>query len=134
MCLSVIERVNSDPVDLKSGVLSVPSLIPLALGVVERVGSVRVLVVPGLAALAVGEVGVGAAHSQVENEEELSVEGRRVVLANPRVREGRRELAALEEGLLGEVNLQNLGVVAIYVGVEAVLVPVESINVEILTK
>jgi hypothetical protein len=95
---------------------------------------VGIQVVPGLAAYAVGEVGVRTADSQVENQIELSIEWGCVVLTDPGVVESRRELASLEETFLREINLKNLCFVAIYVGVQTILVPVKTENVEVFSK
>jgi hypothetical protein len=95
---------------------------------------VGILIVPGLATLAIGEVRIGTAYCEVQNQVEFSVEGGGIVFTYPRIVEALGELATLEEALLGEINLEYLVAVSINVGVEFILVPVKSINVEVFAK
>ena len=69
-----VKGVDLNPVNLKGGIIALPCLPPLALVVVEAVDRMRVLVVPGLAANTIGEVGVGTTNGQVEDEVELAIE------------------------------------------------------------
>ena len=94
-----IKLGDLDPVDLKSCVFAVPGRVPLALSVVESVRGMGVLVGPGLAANAVGEVAVGATDCQVKKNVIFSIEGSSVVFSNPGVVKVLGELASLEEAL-----------------------------------
>jgi len=129
-----IKGVDLNPVNLKGGIIALPCLPPLALVVVEAVDRVRVLVVPGLAANAIWEVGVGATNGQVEDEVELAIERSRVVLVDPRVVESLRESSTLVEALLGEVDLEHLVCRVIKVSVKLLIIPVETISVELCTE
>jgi len=132
--LCAIKLSDLNPVNLKSSVFALPGRVPLSLSVVESVGSVRVLVGPWLAANAVREVGVGAADGQVKNNVKFSVEGGSVVLADPGIVETLGELTSLEETFFGEVNFQDLVAIGVKVGVNASLIPVETVDVEVLTQ
>ena len=134
MNLCAIKLSDLNPVNLKSSVFALPGGVPLSLSVVESVGSVGVLVGPWLAANAVREVGVGAADGQVKNNVKFSVEGGSVVLADPGVVETLGELTSLEETFFGEVNFQHPVAIGVKVGVNASLIPVETVDVEVLTK
>jgi len=129
-----VKGVYLNPVNLKGGIIAPPCLPPLALVVVEAVDRMRVLVVPGLAAYAIGEVGVGATNGQVEDEVELAIERSGVVLVDPRVVKSLRESSALVEALLGEVDLEHLVCRVIKVSVKLLIIPVETISVELFAE
>ena len=134
MNLCAIKLSDLNPVNLKSSVFTLPGRIPLSLSVVESVGSVGVLVGPWLAANAVREVGVGAADSQIKNNVKFSVKGGSIVLADPGVVEALGELTSLEEAFFGEVNFQHLVAIVVKVGVKSSRIPVETVDVEVLSK
>lgn len=94
----------------------------------------RVVVAPRLAALTIGEVVSCATNSQVQDDVVFAVEGSSIWLVDPWVVIGLRELTALPEALILEANLENLVGLVIDVGVEAVLVPVETVGVELISK
>ena len=117
MDLSAIKLGNLDPIDLKSGIFTLPGGIPLSLSVVESVYGVRIHIVPWLAANIIRKVRVGTTDSNVKYNEEFSIEGGSVVFTNPGVVKAGRELASLEEALCGEVNLEDLIAFVINIGV-----------------
>ena len=107
---------------------------PLALVVIKAIDTVWVLVVPGLASNTIGEVSVGTTDGQIEYEVELAIERGGVVLADPRVVEGGRELSSVEEALLGEIDLEDFISRVINVCEELFVVPIETIGVELCSQ
>jgi hypothetical protein len=107
----------------------------LVLGSPELIHRVAALVGPRLARDAVLEVAGGAAHSQVYDQIVLLVEGRLYALrVLPRVVVGLGEFAALEEALLGQINVQHDVLRVVNVGVQAVSGPLETVRVEVLAQ
>jgi hypothetical protein len=94
----------------------------------------RVSVGPRLAANTIGEVVACASNCYIHNDEELSVERSGVGLANPWVVVSLREVAALPEALLSEVDFEDLFIPVIDVSVETILIPVEAVCVEVVRK
>ena len=134
MRLAVRNAPNLDGFDLKSIGITLPGLLPGTSCVPELVYGMRRGVGPGLASHTIWEIVGSTTDGEINDEEELSVKWCRVVLSLPRVVEGGGELASVPEALLGEVNLENLVAVSIEVGVETLLVPVESVGVESVVK
>ena len=119
---------------MHGSVLTLPGWVPLALGVVERVGGMRVSVGPRLAANTIGEVVACASNCYIHNDVELSVERSGVWLTNPWVVVSLREVAALPETLLSKVDFEDLFIPVIDVSVETILIPVEAVCVEVVRK
>jgi hypothetical protein len=124
--------INNDRINLEGRVLSLPCGPPLTLGIVERVGSVGISVCPGLSTLTIREVRIGSTDSEVKNEVELAIKWSRIILSNPGVISGRRETTSLPEAFLGKINLKDLVGVSIKEGVKSVIVPVETIYMELV--
>jgi hypothetical protein len=131
---SAVEAPNLDRVDLKSGIIVLPCGIPLALGIIERVDRVGILIAPGLATNTIWEVSVCASDCEIEDQEEFSVEGSGIVLSYPGIGEIGREFSSLEKALLRKINLKDLVGIRIDISIELVLVPIESIDVEVFTE
>ena len=92
----------------------------------------RVGVGPGLAAIAIREVAIGAANSNVEDQEEVLVERSvDVLLVYPRVVTV-LPTASLPEGLGGCVDIEDDLVRCIDVSLDAVLGPNQAIDMEIV--
>ena len=62
------------------------------MGVPESVGRSGVVVGPGLSALSVGEISIGAADCNIQNKVEVTVEGSIVRFVNPWVINGKSTL------------------------------------------
>jgi len=129
---SAIEAPDIDRVNSESGLVALPCGVPLAFSIVECINGVRILVGPRLSTLAIREVSVGTTDGEIQNKVELSVERSSVVLTDPGVVEFLWEFAALEEALLGEIDLEDFLAFVVNVSVEFVLVPVKSVDVEII--
>lgn len=127
---TLVDGPDLDPVNLEGGavVLHVPGVSPLILGVPEGVGGAWIGVGPWLAAVAVREVAASAADGDVEDEEELSVEGSvEILFVLPWVVEVARE-AALGEGVLVMLELQHGG--AVELRDDVILGPLQLVGVE----
>lgn len=134
MRLAVRNAPNLHGFDLESIGITLPGLLPSTSCVPELVHGVRGGVGPWLASHTIWEIVGSTTDCEINDEEELSIKWCRVVLSLPRVVEGGGELASVPEALLGEVNLENLVAVSVEVGVETLLVPVESVGVESVVK
>lgn len=132
MAILVFKIPVLNRVDLKSGILTIPRWVPLILQVVELIDRVWVIVGPGFAE-SFWEIRVGSTDSQVHDDVEFSVEGSGVWLSLPRVEGALRKLTFLKEALLCEIDLQNFLAIIIDVCVESILVPVETVSVEIVS-
>lgn len=89
-----------------------------------------VIVAPWLSTNTVGEVRVSATNGQVHDQVELSVERSSVGLTNPWVGERFGEFSALEERLGLEIYFEDLVFRFVEIGVESILIPVETIDME----
>ena len=100
----------------------------------EGVRGVRVRVSPGLAALAIGEVPVGATRSNIHDNVELLVEGGvDITLVGPRV-VALAPATSFPEGLGGGVNVEDYVVGSIEVSGETILGPEQTVDMEVVRK
>ncbi len=112
----------------------VPGGIPGSVGVPESVDGGGVGVSPGLAALTIGEVAIGATSGDVHEEVELLVEGCvDILLVGPRV-VTLGPLSTFPEGLSRGVNIENNVVRGIQIGGDSILGPEETIDVEVISE
>jgi hypothetical protein len=84
--------------------------------------------------LPVGEVGVGATDSDVKDEVELLVEGSVQGLVMPGVELGVGEVASIPVGDLAHVNVKNNVLGGVEVGLDSLLGPNETVDVEVVAK
>ena len=105
----------------------VPRRVPLVFGTVELTGGTTRVVGPWFAALAVREVSICAADSDIQDEVEVLVEGRVVTAACPWVVV--LEVTSLSEALRLHVDVEDDIVDVINVGEKSVLSPDQAIGV-----
>jgi len=110
----------------------VPAGVPLASCVVEVVGGGGAGIDPWLAALAIGEVAINPADSDVEDQVEFLVEGRSVGLIHPWVVAGKT--ASLPEALLTHINIEHHIALIVNVGHESVFGPKKTVGVETISE